>query len=235
MEPSRTVAELKASFIRSQIRTLSAALEPTEDWRQYGPVPDEGDISDKAIEEALQKLNTIFRQHNRTVYSSQAIRHVARQIETLYWNSVSPENGREDAQRTAIDIGTDLTNSGTIARLPDQWVDNNSSEADKSRYAELFSRLTELDARRQSQQRRLAQYKQLKSLLEPFQDPQNNIQPNLVTRDGELGQELDRMRILVATVSSRIGEGGPRNESKEQQALELADPDKKLAAVLDMT
>lgn len=59
-------------------------------------------------------VNTTFKQHNRTVYSSQAIRHVARQIETLYWNSVSPENGREDIQRTAIDKGTDLTNSAYV-------------------------------------------------------------------------------------------------------------------------
>lgn len=72
-------------------------------------------------------------------------------------------------------------------------------------------------------------------MLEPFQDPQTNIQPNLVTRDGELGKELDRMRILVATVSGRIEEGGPRDESREQEALESVDPDKKLAAVLDMT
>lgn len=39
----------------------------------------------------------------------------------------------------------------------------------------------------------------------------------------------------MATVSSRIGQGGPRDESQEQEALESADPDKKLAAVLDMT
>lgn len=60
MENSRTITELKSSFIRSQIRTLSAALEPSEDWRQYGPVPEEGDISDKAVEEVLQKCMPIF-------------------------------------------------------------------------------------------------------------------------------------------------------------------------------
>lgn len=62
----------------------------------------------------MEIVNTKFKQHNRSVYSSQAIQHVARQIETLYWNFVNPENGREDMQRTAIDKGTDLTNSGYV-------------------------------------------------------------------------------------------------------------------------
>lgn len=68
----------------------------------------------RRVTELWKIVNTIFKQHNRTVYSSQAIRHVARQIESLYWNSVSPENGREDMQRTAIDKGTDLTNSAYV-------------------------------------------------------------------------------------------------------------------------
>ena len=55
MESSRTITELKTAFIRSQIRTLSAALEPSEDWRQYGAIPEEGDIGDKAVEEVLVK------------------------------------------------------------------------------------------------------------------------------------------------------------------------------------
>lgn len=114
-------------------------------------------------------------------------------------------------------------------------LDRAAVNKSQNRYAELFARLTELDARRKKQQQRLAQYKQLKSLLEPFQDPQNSIQPNLVTRDSELGEELDRMRILVATASSRIEEGSLQNESQEQEALESADPEKKLAAILDMT
>lgn len=63
MENSRTIAELKTSFLRSQIRTLSAALEPAENWRQYGAVPEEGDISDKAVEEVLQKCMSIFLAH----------------------------------------------------------------------------------------------------------------------------------------------------------------------------
>lgn len=55
MDTSRTISELKSSFIRSQVRILSAALEPQEDWRAYGAPSEDGDLSDKAVEEALQK------------------------------------------------------------------------------------------------------------------------------------------------------------------------------------
>lgn len=55
MDTSRTISELKSSFIRTQVRILSAALEPQEGWRAYGVPSEEGDLSDKAVEEALQK------------------------------------------------------------------------------------------------------------------------------------------------------------------------------------
>ena len=36
-------------------------------------------------------MNSIIRHHNRTVYSSQTIRHVAEQIDRLYWVSGEPD------------------------------------------------------------------------------------------------------------------------------------------------
>lgn len=102
-----------------------------------------------------------------------------------------------------------------------------------SRYQQLRARLVELDSQRQQQRRRLAQYKQLQTLLEPFKDPQKNVQPNLITRDGELGQELDRMRMLVARVAGRVGQRkAPQGDEQENTSM---DPDQKLASVLDMT
>lgn len=103
-----------------------------------------------------------------------------------------------------------------------------------NRYQQLHRRLLELDSQRKKQHERLAQYKQLKELLEPFKDPQVNIQPNLVTRDSPLGQEIDRMRMLVAKVTSRIGRAG-RSVELEGTSQSMIDPDAKLSAVLDMT
>ncbi|KAL2006401.1 hypothetical protein VTN00DRAFT_9069 [Thermoascus crustaceus] len=232
MESSRTVSELKSSFIRSQVRILSAILEPQEGWRDYAPESEEDDLSDKAVEEALQKLNAVLKQHNRVVYSSQAIYHVARQIESLYWNSINREVSGPDFHGRGIEKGTDLSNHQSIAKLPEEWEDENASEEDKLRYQQLRARLVELDSQRQQQRRRLAQYKQLQTLLEPFKDPQKNVQPNLITRDGELGQELDRMRMLVARVAGRVGQRkAPQGDEQETTSMY---PDQKLAAVLDI-
>jgi hypothetical protein len=89
---------------------------------------------------------------------------------------------------------------------------------------------------RKQQQQKLVQYKRLKALLEPFDDPQSNIQPNLVTRDGQLGDELDRMRMLVAKVAGKVDEAEKRGGLRLQHDAEPAvDYDAKLSAVLDMT
>lgn len=97
----------------------------------------------------------------------------------------------------------------------------------------LRARLVELDEQRQQQQRRLAEYKKLQVLIEPFKDPQNNIQPNLVTRDGELGKELDRMRMLVARVAGRVSQSKSLRQ-KEAGDGDYLDTEQKLSALLDM-
>ena len=90
-----------------------------------------------------------------------------------------------------------------------------------------------MDARRQTQKQKLVQYKQLQQLLEPFRDPQVNVQPNLVTKDGELKTELDRMRVLIARVASGIQalkEGEATDGGREQRTERSAE--EKLAAVM---
>jgi hypothetical protein len=55
MDASRTVFELKSAFIRAQVRILSESLEPPEDWRIYTTESEEDELSDKAVQDALQK------------------------------------------------------------------------------------------------------------------------------------------------------------------------------------
>ena len=70
------------------------------------------------------------------------------------------------------------------------------------------------------------------------------MQPNLVTREGELGAELDRMRILVATVAGRVAEGSTnasasRHEAQQERGedveIDAPDSERRLEAVLDLT
>ncbi|KAF3482541.1 uncharacterized protein GIQ15_05300 [Arthroderma uncinatum] len=266
MDPPRTISEIKLGFLRDQVRVLSTPLDPSPDWREYGPIV-EDDISDKVVNEVLQKcnlrlpllytmlapnvilclscmswtgltgsnaVNTLLKQHSRTVFSTQAIHHVSQQIERLYWNSISPELGEESTQ-LVIDKGVDLTNTRNIARLPDEWHEDGMSEEDKARYDLLRGRLIKLDAERKKREDRLLQYKRLKRLLEPFEDPMNTIQPNLATRDGQLGAELDRMRMLLAKVASKVGRAQNLNSTSEQETEPVMDAEEKLARLLDMT
>jgi hypothetical protein len=104
-----------------------------------------------------------------------------------------------------------------------------------ARYENLYQRLVVLDSRRQAQQKRLAQYRQLEVLLEPLKNPQENIQPNLITRDGELIQEIDKMRMLVGRVGGRVRKTPSSQLGTESSTISAADPDDKLAALLELT
>jgi hypothetical protein len=99
------------------------------------------------------------------------------------------------------------------------------------RYKRLRERLASLDNLRQQRQRRLEQLRQLQRLLEPFSEPQNNVQPNLVTRDGELVRELEKMRMLVARVSGRIAHSQKGDNGGE--AAIVMGSDQKLTALLE--
>ncbi|KUL88640.1 hypothetical protein ZTR_05112 [Talaromyces verruculosus] len=235
MEKSRTISEIKTSFIRNQIRILSAPIAPQEGWRDFAPET-EDDLSDKVLEEVVQKLNTTLKQHNRVVYSNQAIQHVARQIESLYWDSVKNEALSPSQKSTGVEIGSDLSNHLVIEKLPSQYRGDDASPEEKERYKLLYERLVALDNRRQEKQKQLAQYKQLEALLEPFKNPQENIQPNLLTRDGELVREIDKMRMLVARVAGRVNSSRViRTNNDGSATIPSTDPEEKLAALLDMT
>jgi hypothetical protein len=68
----------------------------------------------------------------------------------------------------------------------------------------LQRQLTALVANIQIQRTKKAQYEHLQKLLQPLKDPMTKVQPNLITRDGELAKELGRMRVLMARVSSKM-------------------------------
>lgn len=71
------------------------------------------------------------------------------------------------------------------------------------RYADLQSSLSSLSKRRTETKARVERLRQMQTLLLPFKE---NVQENLVTRNGEIEKELERMRVLLVRVAGRIGQ-----------------------------
>ena len=62
-----------------------------------------------------------------------------------------------------------------------------------------------------------------------------NIQPNLVTKDGELQKELEKMKVLMARVREKIGglpEAWEREREGEGEDVEMSE-EGKLEAILE--
>ncbi|KAJ5676983.1 uncharacterized protein N7477_002616 [Penicillium maclennaniae] len=233
MDSTRTISELKSAFIRIQVRILSEGLELPQDWRNFAVETEEGDLGDKVIEDVLHKVNAAAKQHNRVVYSSQAIHHVAHQIATLYWSSISQEGSLRAAFKNGVEKTTDMSRHINITNLPLEIESQGAAHEDSARYQQLRGRLASLNQQRQQRQRRLDQLRHLERLIEPFKDPQMDIQPNLVTRDGELIQELAKMRMLVARVGGRIAQQKRSNNIQEDQEYLLPGSDRRLEALLN--
>lgn len=62
----------------------------------------------------LLLVNVAIKQHNRIVYSTQAIHHISRQIESLYWDSVKREALLSNGKSSGVEKGTDLTDSAYV-------------------------------------------------------------------------------------------------------------------------
>lgn len=113
--PTPTILALKQNFLTTQTRLLSQPVQPSRTWRRGNDAAadkknghDENDqkLSEKALDDALYRLNHTLQQHARRVYAPQATRHVAEQIDRLYLsvgdNRDESENGEgEDSWRIA--------------------------------------------------------------------------------------------------------------------------------------
>jgi len=102
--PVPTILDLKLAFLRSQIQALSAPLRIPPNYR---PADEDQTIRQKAIDEALYQLNARIQEHSKLVYSSQAQRHVAEQIDALYWMAGERDINGESAEGR-LEIGMDF-------------------------------------------------------------------------------------------------------------------------------
>jgi hypothetical protein len=88
------------------------------------------------------------------------------------------------------------------------------------RYADAVSRLTELNDQRKQLREQVARLKHLQTIAKPLQTADNGvgIQENLLTRNGPVEKELEKMRFLLARVGGRVhalAEEAPNGVPKE--------------------
>ncbi|ORY56322.1 kinetochore Sim4 complex subunit Fta4 [Pseudomassariella vexata] len=233
-----TILTHKSAFLTAQTLHLSQTLNPSPAWRASND-GSEHMLSDKAVDEALYRLNHALRQHAQRVYALQATRNVAEQIEGLFLNTEDPIPRDSDAEDDDVsgyrldggDVGEkglregiDLTTDPSIAGLPPTWATHRPSEAEAHpvearRYTDLQAQLISLSGRRAATKARVERLRHMDGLLAPFQA---GVQENLVTRNGEVEQELERMRVLLIRVAGRV-EQLPGTEMMEGEPTEIDD------------
>lgn len=99
---------------------------------------------------------------------------------------------------------------------------------ESKRYAEQHGRLKSLAERRQQARERVEKLRRMKALLDPFRsdDSGAGVQENLVTRDGEVEKEMEKMRGLLARVGGRVsllpdsGDYGSLQRDEESRRVE---------------
>ncbi|KAI0967332.1 kinetochore Sim4 complex subunit Fta4 [Xylaria arbuscula] len=235
MAPPTIIAH-KSDFLATQTLHLSQALAPSATWLASNDRAEDG-LPARAVDDAVYRLNHTLAQHARRVYAPQTSRHIAEQIQALFYDeaerALRGDEGEDDGgdpsvERLRLRVGADFTTDEAIASLPPTWDLHKPREAEAHplearRYAEQTTTLTELSAKRQEARERVERLRRMSALLKPFESkdenenddstaqltsdgPHTSVQENLVTRNGEVERELERMRLLLARVAGRIAQ-----------------------------
>jgi len=92
-----TIIDLKSAFLRAQILQLSQPLRPSASALS-SVTESENALRQKAVDDALRKANSLLKKHNKLVYGPQATRHVAEQIDRLYWGNNEGEGSMGEVE-----------------------------------------------------------------------------------------------------------------------------------------
>ncbi|KAH6713030.1 kinetochore Sim4 complex subunit Fta4 [Leptodontidium sp. MPI-SDFR-AT-0119] len=201
-----TILDLKTAFLRAQILSLSQPLRPSTTFTASNSSDEENALRQKAIDDALLKLNNQLKQHNRLAYAPQVQRHVAEQVDRLYWNA-----GERGLRILGVDDGwaergSDYRKESVIEQLPEEWSENASAKSPEqaAKFTELTQKLTALNEQRWVARERVERYRKFKEMVDLLGEDAG-VQDNLMTRNGELEEELEKMRRLMLRVERGVG------------------------------
>jgi hypothetical protein len=92
-----------------------------------------------------------------------------------------------------------------------------------NRYAETVRQLADLSQRRKDLRQRVERFRNLEKSIESFRTMDGvGVQENLVTRDGPVEKELERMRVLLARVVGRVSELPSADATQDPGRIELS-------------
>lgn len=97
-----------------------------------------------------------------------------------------------------------LTGCSNIDALPEAYPLAAEDEDGLEEYQELRERLVRGSEVLEALEKKRAYYRHLLELARPFANPRETVQPNLVTKDGALGAELERTRVLAARLAVEV-------------------------------
>ncbi|KAM5353633.1 hypothetical protein ACJ41O_000283 [Fusarium nematophilum] len=203
-----TIPAVKQSFIANQTTLLSQPLAPSRSWQAANDASDEP-IPERVLQDALLNLNHTIQQHFRRVYAPQASRSIAEQINHVYTKDAERKLEGESDAEDGIGRELDMSTVESIEALPPAWQsdkDVNDYPMEAKRYADAVRQLSELNEQRKQLREQVARLNRLKGVVAPLQttDSGAGIQENLLTRNGPVEKELERMRFLLARVGGRI-------------------------------
>ncbi|KAF5230202.1 hypothetical protein FAUST_9946 [Fusarium austroamericanum] len=203
-----TIPALKQTFLANQTTLLAQPLAPSRSWQATNDASDEP-LTERVVQDVLFNLNHTIQQHCRRVYAPQASRNIAEQIDNVFVQDAERKVGGPADTEGGIGRGLDLSDKDAIEALPASWhieKDVNDHPEEVKRYAEAVARLTELNDQRKQLREQVARLKHLKTIVEPLQmtDDGAGIQENLLTRNGPVEKELEKMRFLLARVGGRV-------------------------------
>ncbi|KAE8441581.1 hypothetical protein EG329_004666 [Mollisiaceae sp. DMI_Dod_QoI] len=182
-----TIIDLKSSFLRAQILSLSQPLRPSTTFTESNISAEENALRQKSIDEALYKLNGLLKKHNKLSYGPQAQRHVAEQVDRLYWNAGERGVNTLGLGEEWAERGSDYRQDAVIEQLPEEWSEEAEKKAPEQgrRYKELQQKLIELNERRKAAREKMENYKALKQLIDLLGEDAG-VQDNLVMKNGEV-------------------------------------------------
>ena len=125
-----------------------------------------------------------------------------------------------------------------IEKLPDEWSEEaeERAPAEATKYIEVRERLVGLNEKRKAARERVEMYRAARELLDPFEGEEAGLQENLVTKNGELERELERMRMLMLRVERGVTgleeKGGDRSDEMDLDVDLDQEEEKRLLALL---